>query len=144
MPQIVDIRVRRQARQPTSNGVIRVGRTVGAQRERSAMSPHGLRGGAQVPQPGERLTSMRAIVERVDEGVKIVAYMHGHLRLGKDAPYRTWQILVTHLRDPAPPGVVNRQRHAGPEYALRLFRKGASGKINRSKFSLRETGASLE
>jgi hypothetical protein len=94
------------------------------------MGPHGLRGGAQVLQPGEGLTSMRVIAKRGQKCVQIIANVHRHLRIGKNTPHGSRQILVTHFRNPAPPGIVNGYRQAGLEHGARLFRKAASGKID--------------
>jgi hypothetical protein len=103
---------------------------VGAQRQRSAMSPHGVRGSSQILQPGEGLTSIRVVVKHSEECVQIIANVHRNLRVGKNAPHGTRQILVTHFGNPAPSGVVNRYRQAGLEHGARLLRKETSGKID--------------
>jgi hypothetical protein len=108
------------------------------------MCPHGVRGNAQILQPREGLTSMRMLVKRGEESVQIIADMHHHLRVGKNTPYGARQILVTHFRDPAPTGIVNRQRQAGLKYRARLFGKVASGKIDMPQFSVRDTAAGGE
>jgi hypothetical protein len=87
---------------------------------------------------------MRVFVQCGEECVQIIADMHRHLRVGKYAPHGTRQILVTHLRNPAPPGVVNRYREAGLEHAARLLGKAASGKIDMPQFGVGETAASRE
>jgi hypothetical protein len=71
------------------------------------MGPHGVRGSAQILQPGEGLTSMRVFVKHGEECVQIIADVHGHLRVGKNTPNGTRQIPVTQFRNPAPPGVVD-------------------------------------
>jgi hypothetical protein len=103
---------------------------VGAQRQHSAMSPHGVRGSSQILQPGEGLTSMRVVVKQSEECVQIIANMHRNLRVGKNAPHGTRQILVTHFRNPAPSCVVNRYRQTGLEHGARLLRKAAPCKID--------------
>jgi hypothetical protein len=103
---------------------------VGTERQRSAMSPYGVRGSAQTLQPGEGLTSMRVFVKHSEECVHIIANVHRNLRFRVDAPHGTRQILVTHFRNPAPSGVVNRYRQAGLEHGARLLRKAAPGKID--------------
>jgi hypothetical protein len=94
------------------------------------MGPHGVRGGAQILQPGESLTSMRVFVKQSEECLQIIADMHRNFRVGQNAPHGTRQVLVTHFRNPAPSGVVNRYRQAGLEHGARLLRKEASGKID--------------
>jgi hypothetical protein len=76
--------------------------------------------------------------------VQIIANVNRNLRVGKNAPHGTRQILVTHFRNPAPPGVINRDRQAGLKHGARLLRKAASGKIEMPKFSVRETAAGRE
>jgi hypothetical protein len=101
-------------------------------------------GSAQILQPGEGLTSMRVFMERGEERVQIFADMYRHLRVWKNTPHGTRQILVAHFRNPAPPGVVNRQREAGLEHSARLFGETASGKIDMPQFAVRETAAGRE
>jgi hypothetical protein len=108
------------------------------------MRPNGVRDCAQILQPREGLTSTRVIVKRGDECVQIIADVHRDLRVGKQTPHRTRQILVTHFRNPAPSGVVNRQRQAGLEHGARLFWIAASGKIDLPQFGIRETAAGRE
>jgi hypothetical protein len=103
---------------------------VWAQRQRSAMSPHGVRGSAQILQPGEGLTSKRVFVKHSEECLQIIANVHGNLRVGKNAPHGTRQILVTHFRNPAPSGVVDRYRQARLEHGAGLLGKAAPGKID--------------
>jgi hypothetical protein len=105
---------------------------VGAQRQRSAMSPHGVRGSAQILQPGERVTSKRVFMKHGEESLQIIANEHCNLRVGKNAPHGTRQILVTHFRNPAPSGVVNRYRQARMKHGARLLGKAAPGKIDLS------------
>jgi hypothetical protein len=103
---------------------------VRVQRQRSATNPHGVRGSVQILQPGEGLTSMVVFVKHSEECVQFITNVHGNLRVGENAPHGTRQILVTHFRNPAPSGVVNRYRRAGLEHGARLLRKEASGKID--------------
>jgi hypothetical protein len=105
---------------------------MGAQRQRAAMSPHGVRGGSQILQPVEALTSMRVVVKRCEECVQIIANVNRNLRVRKNAPHGTRPILVTHFRNPAPSGVVNRYRQAGLEHGARLLRETAPSKIDLS------------
>jgi hypothetical protein len=107
---------------------------VGAQRQRAAMSPHGLCGSAQILEPGKGPTLMRVFAKRGDESVSIIADEQRHLRVGKNTPHGTRQVLVTHLRKPAPPGVINRHRQAGLEHGVPLLREGAAGKVDGPKF----------
>jgi hypothetical protein len=73
---------------------------------------------------------MSVFVKHSEECVQIIANVHRNLRVGKNAPHGTRQILVTHFRNPAPSGVVNRYRQAGLEHGARLLRKQTSGKID--------------
>jgi hypothetical protein len=84
------------------------------------MGPHGVRGSAQILQPGEGLISMRVLVEGGEECVQIIADVQRHFGVRKNAPHRTRQIRVTQFRNPAPPGVVNRYRQAGLKHGARL------------------------
>jgi hypothetical protein len=108
------------------------------------MSPHGVCRGAQILQPGKGLTSKRVFMKRSEECVQIIANVHRNLRVWKDAPNWTRQILVTHFSNPAPSGVVNRNRQAGLEHGARLLGKAASGKIDMPQFRVRETAAGRE
>jgi hypothetical protein len=112
-----------------------------AQRRGAALCPDGAGSGAQILEPVEGPASMGLLVQRGDECAQVVADVHRHLRIGKHAPHGTRQILVTQLRDPAPSGIVDRQRQARMEYAARLFRKAASGKIDVTEFGVGETAA---
>jgi hypothetical protein len=73
---------------------------------------------------------MRVFVQRAEECLQVVADMQRHLRIGEDAPHGTQKILATDFRNPAPPGVVNRYRQAGPQDTARLFGKAGSRKVN--------------
>jgi hypothetical protein len=73
---------------------------------------------------------MRVFVQRRDESFQSIAHVQGHLRVGKNTPDGTRQLLVPHFRNPTPAGIVNRQRQTGSEHAARFLGKGASGKIN--------------
>jgi hypothetical protein len=108
------------------------------------MRPHGVRSCAQILQPGKGLTSMRMIVQRGEECAQIIGNGHRHLRVRKNTPHGTRQILVAHLRNPAPPGVVNRHREAWLEHGAWLLRKARSGKIDMPQFGVRKTRAARE
>jgi hypothetical protein len=83
-------------------------------------------------------------VKHRQEGVQIIAHVHGNLRVGKYAPHGARQILVTHFRNPAPAGVINCHRQTGLEHGAWLIGKAACGKVDMPKFSVRETGAGRE
>jgi hypothetical protein len=85
-------------------------------------------------QPGKRSTSIRVFLNHREECLQIIADMHRDLRVRKNAPHETRQVLVTDFRNPAPTGVVNRQRLAGMEYRAGLVWKAAPGKIDMSQF----------
>jgi len=87
---------------------------------------------------------MRVFVKHSEECVQFIANVHGNLRVGKNAPHGTRQILVTHFRNPAPSGIVDRYRQAGLEHGARFFRKPAPCKIHSSNFGVRETAAGRE
>jgi hypothetical protein len=89
-----------------------------------------MRGGAQILQPGQGLTAMRVFVQRRDEIRQSIADVQAHLRVGKNTPDGTRQILVTHFRDPAPAGIVDSQCQTRSEHDARLLGKAASGKID--------------
>ncbi len=143
-PQIIDIGVWRQGRQPTSNLGIRVVNAVGTQRQRAAAGPHGVRASGQVLQPGESLASLGVFLQRGDEGVQIATDVQCHQRVGKHTPHRTRQTAVAEFGNPTPSGIVNRQCQAGLKHCAGFLGKGASGEVDQPEFSVCKTAAGLE
>jgi hypothetical protein len=52
--------------------------------------------------------------------------------------------VVANLGDPAPPGIVNRQRQRGSEYRRRFLLKPAPGEIKTAEIRVREPAAGAE
>jgi hypothetical protein len=97
-----------------------------------------------VLQPRAHLASTSVLTERCHKSGEIITHVHGHFGLREHAPDRAWKVLVPNLGNPAPLGIVHRQRESRSENRVGFFEKPASGEINAAEIRSSEPAAGAE